>query len=791
MSSSPAFAARPIHDVRAGDVVLWTDPVTRAQSPKNVVRVLRHPDLGDRLLHDDGTVTWPSNPPYVQAWTPPGATVRYVGKPGTFGTVPTHATNSSGDTVGVYSPSSWELTAGQSFWFPVLAPNGHVLIPGSCQTADAFKPTALTCQMFQWVPPDGSLTVESIPTTTGKLSAASTVWGVVGGADFEDVGNYVDSGSVARIVACVGRGYNEFVLGDGEWPVIVVFSLDPSGLWLYDAARSKTPAQIQAAAPALASGVFDNFVSVTGDTHVGSRNMSELETFPLSGYTIFSHYDNAPGIGQQGGVLTVFDKDMVLAAKFYAADVTHPVTGDRVSCRFRGLSMVKASSAVADDERVTVEYDAFVTPTGVNGAVSDASAGGAFTTPKTSNLNPGSSTIEITCRMLATDWTPAADSLIGGVWENTSNQREWGLFLDSTGKLSWRCSADGTAVTINQASTSATGNTDGTRGWVGISFNNTTGALSIYKAADALTEPSRWAGWTLISSHTPGTVAFFSATAALSIMGTGSFFNARLSGAVYQFSVYVGGSQVVNANFGAGSAVTPGASPVTDAGGRVWTPHGNAAISSAANSCVQEFSWKASTKTLTAKSAPVLLLNRPTFRPEQTTYDDEGALMVVTTFQGLFNGFLEVFRPGTLASGWPSSAAAWSNGLGGATTEWAVMALPQVEVVPPGGLAIGATGGPVVQDPADGSYYQAVGTSGVLRYTRGGTPGARTWAFDRQYGNFIDELGGGPGKPLRGIVDTANGMFWFPVRRPGGTPHPQVPAVIDQWVGGVRLVSAG
>jgi hypothetical protein len=204
---------------------------------------------------------------------------------------------------------------------------------------------------------------------------------------------------------------------------------------------------------------------------------------------------------------------------------------------------------------------------GINAVQLPGSSGNTITTPDAASLDIVGD-IDIRARIAADDWTPAADSAIVAKYNTTGNQRSYALYLNSTGALSMRWSADGTTVITKNSTVNPTV-TDGQILWVRATLDVDNGAtgntVTFYTSNDGTT-------WTQLGATvvTAATTAIFASTAVLEIgsrnTGTAEF----LAGKFFEAQVLSG--------IGGTSVAHPVASTasVTDATPLTWTVNGTA-----------------------------------------------------------------------------------------------------------------------------------------------------------------------------------------------------------------------
>lgn len=706
------------------------------------------------------------------------ADVVWFGGTGTFGATILATTATSQGHSFATKNVTWAWPAGHSVWIPALTDDGVLILPSTPQTSNAFRPTATSLAFGRWSPTSGTLTFETIPTSTGSTNPLSTSYLITGGADFEDIARL--SGT-ERYILCVGRPNNDFIALDGDYPCFVVLSKQ-GGIWTYDAASSRTAAQMAATNPSAAAHIYTTGLNGAGVTITSNRNTTELSVFEDSGHTIVSHYDNASGAGYTGGALTLMDTSLDLLAGYLIPNVENP-TGHPISVRARGNEVDPTS--VSGDERVVIPYDVFDNAgTSPAGVLLDGSSNSSVTTPDSSTWNI-SGVIDIACRVRAADYSPSPSQFVAGHHEPTGNQRGYALFLQTTGALNFVASSGGGAANVSTNSSNAS-LTDGIAYWIGVSYNTVTGALTFYKHADQEAMPTIWSGWTTISTHTVTAVTPFDCNASLSIGATGSFLSSRFVGTVYRVALYDDGVLIADANFqgdGSPKATANSTGTYTDSLGNVWTLRGTARVDLANRFTFSEFSSDGSS--ITAVSAPITVADS-TYRPEQVKFDEVGNLWVTTTFSGLFNGPVYIYEKTagerSYVRDWPATTAAWLTGDGSTTSEYARAATPSATVAE---AAIGSNAAGMVWDDDAKVMYVSAGGGILLAIGRTGAAAPYDYTFLGQ-SSFLATSAPGSNNITRPILDSVNGVVWIGVRQLSSGTYPYAPQVLDQWVVGIR-----
>ena len=168
-------------------------------------------------------------------------------------------------------------------------------------------------------------------------------------------------------------------------------------------------------------------------------------------------------------------------------------------------------------------------------------------TPDASPLDiTGSITIDV--KLALASWVPSANGALVGKW-NASGSFSYLVYIDTTGKINFQWSSNGTATTT--VSSSVLGFAAGSVNWIRISYNSGTGAYGWYKSSDGAT-------WTLINGSTSSATAIFNSTSLLTIGASGNTGGSNpLAASFYEVKVYnsaltsSAGTPVFDANFAA------------------------------------------------------------------------------------------------------------------------------------------------------------------------------------------------------------------------------------------------
>jgi len=683
----------------------------------------------------------------------------------------------------------WDWVAGQTMYHSTMTSDGTLLVPSQPFTTNAYQPTGDTLAFARWVPPLGALASELIPTSTGVLHPRSLAYPAVGGADFEDAEVFFD-GATECVLLTVGRPYNDWRIGAGAapanqgiYPCFVVLTKS-GGIWTFDAARSKTSEQVRASNPTEAANIYIARTSgLTGESFTDNRNTNECERFPASGHLVVGHYDSNPTAGYDSGALSVVDATMALKAGYLVPNVDYP-TGHRIGPRPR--SMASRPDSAINDEEFAVLYDVFDTANPA-GLLLDGATSSCATAPDNAAWNVAG-VMDIALRVRLPDYTPAAVMYLMAHSEPTAVDRGWAFLINADGTLRFSASNNGSAYQVDQVS-SAPSLTNGTEYWLGCTYNTATGALSFYKANAAEAMPTRWGGWTLISSHTVTAVTFFDATTTLSIGASGGFFSSRLIGVVYRAALYDDGTLIADANFapdGSPKAVTNTAT-YTDSQSRVWTIRGTAYIDSTAHFMVQLFTYNAGAGTIVAKSqsfASDIVINGT--RPTQVHYDEVGNLYVSTDFFGIFNATTAIYERAALTAfiaAFPPTGP-WADGNATVTTtQWGRITAPTVY----SGAAVGGFNTGMAWDNVAKVMYLSTGTAGPLAIQRSGAGPAYTYTYR---GAAVIHSNDNPNPKLaKPVLDRMRGKLWLIVgQTDGGASYPPASIVYrDQWIASVDL----
>jgi len=183
--------------------------------------------------------------------------------------------------------------------------------------------------------------------------------------------------------------------------------------------------------------------------------------------------------------------------------------------------------------------------------------------------------ITLVARVAMTDWTPGAATCVIGKWKSAGASEGSYIFrINPTGRVVIDWSEDGAAGLFSQSST-GTGFTDGTAGWIAATLDVDNGAsgrtATFWTSTDGVT-------WTQLGSAvtSAGVTSIFNSTSVCEFGARGAGTTEPLAGTVSVARVYSGsgfttagpsGSLVLDADF----TTTPGATSFTAATGQPVT----------------------------------------------------------------------------------------------------------------------------------------------------------------------------------------------------------------------------
>ncbi|MGA1346150.1 MAG: hypothetical protein ACO35E_09315 [Ilumatobacteraceae bacterium] len=202
----------------------------------------------------------------------------------------------------------------------------------------------------------------------------------------------------------------------------------------------------------------------------------------------------------------------------------------------------------------------------------DGTAGTFITTPDAAAWT-FSGTYRLMLRVQATDWTAAATQQLATHY-GVSGAFAWRFSVTTAGALQWARSTDGLAE-VSQTS-SAPSLSNGTTYWLGGEYVTSTGAIAFYQAADAVTMPTVWSGWTLVSSHTMTSGTPYDSASRL-VLGATDDDKGRLTGRVYQFHLYSSSTVLASLDADLDGYVTSPSVQVSSTG-QTWTLQGAASL---------------------------------------------------------------------------------------------------------------------------------------------------------------------------------------------------------------------
>lgn len=169
-----------------------------------------------------------------------GPRIRMYGRSGSFGALGSATSTPSGDGIATAGVRGWGFMPGQAAYFPVVAPDGTVIIANEPQTDDQLRPTARQMVVSTFAPSTGRFANVVIPTSTGKTTLAGP-WAtpslLVGGADVSDIGVIAGSNGPQVTFTSAMPFWGWRAGQGGEFPTLGV--LRPrAGTWAVDARRS-------------------------------------------------------------------------------------------------------------------------------------------------------------------------------------------------------------------------------------------------------------------------------------------------------------------------------------------------------------------------------------------------------------------------------------------------------------------------------------------------------------------------------------------------------------------------
>ena len=202
----------------------------------------------------------------------------------------------------------------------------------------------------------------------------------------------------------------------------------------------------------------------------------------------------------------------------------------------------------------------------------DGTAGAFITTPDAAAWT-FSGTYRLMMRVRATDWTAAATQHLATHY-GVSGALAWRFSVTTAGALQWSRSTDGLAE-VSQTS-SAPSLSDNVTYWLGVEYVTSSGAVSFYKADDAVTMPTVWSGWTLVSSHTMTSGTPYASSSRL-VLGATDDDKGRLTGRVYQYALYSTSTLLASLDADLDGYVTSPSVQVSSSG-QTWTLQGAATL---------------------------------------------------------------------------------------------------------------------------------------------------------------------------------------------------------------------
>jgi len=155
-----------------------------------------------------------------------------------------------------------------------------------------------------------------------------------------------------------------------------------------------------------------------------------------------------------------------------------------------------------------------------------------LSTPNSTALNI-TGDIDIRVRVAMDSWTPANISAFVSKWE-TSPQRAYRFQMETTGRLTFAWSTDGTAISTASSTVSVTGSVPQ---WLRVTRASGTGDVNFYTAPDSVTAPSSWTQ--LGTTVTTTANSMFGGTSAVAV-GVQESINYPVAGRIYRAQVLNG-----------------------------------------------------------------------------------------------------------------------------------------------------------------------------------------------------------------------------------------------------------
>lgn len=290
-----------------------------------------------------------------------GPRVQVFGRAGTFGGLAGARTTPSGDALATAAIRGWGFASGQAAYFPVVAPDGTVIIAGEPQTDDQLRPTSRQMVVSTFHPGTGRFANVVIPTSTGKTTLAGP-WAapgtVVGGGDISDIG-VVRVGGEPRVMFTSAMPFWGWSAGrGGEFPTLGALQPLAQGIWAPDLRRSRTATQLASSAAQSRSARTREACVLRRYPTTGAfgdcRMPAEFAQLPASGALAVTQYafdDPARGSGRvsildpRGGVLASLPYPTIKGAG-----------GERLAVHPR--EVVADPRGTVGDERFVVIFDA-------------------------------------------------------------------------------------------------------------------------------------------------------------------------------------------------------------------------------------------------------------------------------------------------------------------------------------------------------------------------------------------------------------------------------------------------
>lgn len=280
--------------------------------------------------------------------------VRVYGTPGSFGSLQSRDTLTTGPSLECHD-TGLDFEPGAAPFFGAVAPDGCLIIGTDPLTDNQVNSTYVTQSVGVLDPAKTQFRSVVAPTSTG---AATMVGGngVTGGADVSDIAiANVGTGRVP-VGVCASDVHGQQFSTKGRHNCWLVFRQDDRGLWVLDAARSKTADQL---AVGLGASAFPDGTNSFGEHFAQNPGLNEADVFSASGHVVIAcYFPLTATTGKYSGAVLVIDPTTSTVAGWLRLPDFQTADGTLLTVSPRTVACDPSSSL--SDERFVVIPDVFV-----------------------------------------------------------------------------------------------------------------------------------------------------------------------------------------------------------------------------------------------------------------------------------------------------------------------------------------------------------------------------------------------------------------------------------------------